>query len=598
MKRLAVYVFWEKKGIVRDYVTTYLKGLSEVAEKIYVVVNGEIQPEGKQRLETQTGAIVLQRPNEGVDFWAYKTALDYEGDAIQAYQEVILCNCSCYGPIYPFSEMFNEMGKRDVDFWGITEWPINAGGYEGTWILSYFMVFRPSLFLTEEWKYYWENLCPVHSREECIDKHETKFTAYFAEKGFIYGVYCANLPGYIDMTIEAPDILIAEQNCPILKRKVFCTEYNRFLTIHRGDASKRALKYISENRLFDTDQIIDDMLETQHLALLHDCLQQKYIIPEYEISEESRSHENVVICVYIQHISELHNYLKYIRNLSEDYKKLIIAPQEYKEAILKKKEEYQITNCEFVEQIYTKSHIQDFIHRKNIIMNYEYVCVVHDEDSLHNPEGVLKEESTNFALDSLLASTAYVNNILELFQKEKRIGVLVPEIPLHGTNYRRYGMEWGFNYDGTYTLLRHNGIEVMMDQDIPPIAPFEGMFWFRRESLFKIFDMDIDEKLFISGNADGTMHHVLLRAIPYIAQSNGYMTGNIIPISLAENQLVGLNFMYRSANLALTKMHSSPIVVNVGLKEALKNFLKKHLPHKVFNGMKHLYYRMKGRNAE
>ena len=29
MKRLAFYTFWEKNGIVRKYVLTYLKGLQE-----------------------------------------------------------------------------------------------------------------------------------------------------------------------------------------------------------------------------------------------------------------------------------------------------------------------------------------------------------------------------------------------------------------------------------------------------------------------------------------------------------------------------------------------------------------------------------------
>ena len=216
MNRLAVYVFWEKDGMVRDYVVTYLKGLTTIANKLYVVVNGEIQSDGKHRIEKETKARVLQRPNEGVDFWAYKEALDTEGKEIVNYDEVVLCNCSCYGPIYPFSEMFAAMGKRDVDFWGITEWPLNEAGYQGTWVLSYFMVFRPNMFLSAEWSEYWKNLCPVHSRDECIALHETKFTQHFADKGFTYDVYCPNSADYIDPTIEAPDKLVIEQRCPVI----------------------------------------------------------------------------------------------------------------------------------------------------------------------------------------------------------------------------------------------------------------------------------------------------------------------------------------------------------------------------------------------
>lgn len=60
MKRLAFYTFWEKDGIVRKYVLTYLKGLQEVADKIIVIVNGKLSLEGKEKLE-KLGITILQR---------------------------------------------------------------------------------------------------------------------------------------------------------------------------------------------------------------------------------------------------------------------------------------------------------------------------------------------------------------------------------------------------------------------------------------------------------------------------------------------------------------------------------------------------------
>ena len=62
MKRLAFYTFWEKDGIVRKYVLTYLKGLQEVADKIIVIVNGKLSLEGKEKLE-KLGITILQRAN-------------------------------------------------------------------------------------------------------------------------------------------------------------------------------------------------------------------------------------------------------------------------------------------------------------------------------------------------------------------------------------------------------------------------------------------------------------------------------------------------------------------------------------------------------
>ena len=92
MKRLALYVFWEKDGIVRDYVTYYLNGLKEVAQDIVVIVNGKLTANGRQKLEAQ-GIDILVRENYGLDFAAWKAAFEYLGwDKVHSYDELILCN--------------------------------------------------------------------------------------------------------------------------------------------------------------------------------------------------------------------------------------------------------------------------------------------------------------------------------------------------------------------------------------------------------------------------------------------------------------------------------------------------------------------------
>lgn len=90
MNRLALYVFWEKDGIVRDYVTYYLNALKEVAQDIIVIVNGKLSAEGRKKLE-ELGADILVRENEGLDFAAWKAALEDIGwDKLSLYDELIL----------------------------------------------------------------------------------------------------------------------------------------------------------------------------------------------------------------------------------------------------------------------------------------------------------------------------------------------------------------------------------------------------------------------------------------------------------------------------------------------------------------------------
>lgn len=607
MKRMAVFTFWEQKGIVREYVMTYLKGLMEVASKIYVVANGGIQDAGKRRIEEECGAIVLQRPNVGVDFWAYKTGMDAEGAGIADYDEVIFCNCSCYGPVYPFSEMFNEMGTRELDFWGITEWPKNADGFTGTWILSYFFVFRPHLFLSPEWVYYWKNLSEVYSRDECIEKHETKFTAYFADKGFSYGVYCPNKPGYLDMTIEAPDRLVIEQRCPLIKRKAFCVEYDRYLSYNRGDGARRVLEYLKKRDLYDVNVILDDLLATQHGAYLKDCLQLDYVLSQEQIELlPSLKQPKVAAFAYLQNENLLQENLRNLKQLppqSDIY--IVVSSAEF--AALAKKEADAAGLCNVSVQEFRSAGgvIGALIHTANRkLMEYDYLCVIHDEQLWDPPVGIISEEIRHFNVEAVLLSKLYVENVLRTMENYPRLGMLIPMNALHGIYRARYGGEWGFNYKETVQLLEYAHVDIPVSSIVPPIAPLDAMFWIRPKCLAWLFDLGIREEDFGSSREEGTLYQVLLRAFPFFVQNMGYLTGQVISKNGAENHIVNLSYLLRRAytqarpeiriiERPVEKIVEIPVErvveINIGLKRSFKEYLKKHLPSPIYRAMRWVY---------
>lgn len=599
MNRLAIYVFWEREGIVREHVVTYLKGLNEVASKIYVVVNGEIQPAGKQRLHEECGAIVLQRPNEGVDFWAYKTGIDHEGKGISEFDEVILCNCSCYGPVYPFSEMFDEMGKRDVDFWGITEWPLDADGFKGTWILSYFFVFRPHLFLSLEWAKYWKNLSKVYSRMECILEHETKFTAYFADRGFTYDVYCPNLPGYLDLTIEAPDELVIEQRCPLIKRKAFCVDYERYLSYHRGNASRRLIDYLQTNNLYDVNIILDDLLATQHWAYVKDCLQLNYILSSDRKDMPALSQNpKVAAFFYMTHEELLDESFCYLQSLP-DYADVyaVASTQTLSELIREKASAYGISGCHVSISKSAGDAIGALLRTaKESLMGYDYICAIHDTQLPDPPVGHISEEIRRFNSDAVLYSSDYVENILSTFEKNPRLGMLVPMNALHESYCGRYGQEWGLSYESTVDLLARANLTVPIAPNVPPIAPMEAIFWIRPICIQHMLELGIKDDEFQEGNGEGTLYQVLIRSFPFFVQAAGYMTGQVISREGAENHITNLSYLLRRANIA--DMGGKNVVyvtkeVNIGLKRSFKEYLKKHLPGWMVNMLRKLNHASK-----
>lgn len=603
--RVAIYVFWEQHGIVRDYVRVYLEGLKDIASKVIVVANGGVNQEGKEILH-KADVELIERENIGIDFWAYKTAIDSLGHTISQFEEVILTNCSSYGPIYPFEEMFSVMDKRKVDFWGITEWPLNANGYEGTWILSYFIVFNPTVFLSDDWQHYWANLPKVFSREECIEKHETKFTSYFANRGYTYDVYCPNNKDYIDLTIEAPDKLIIDMKCPILKRKAFCTEYIRFLSYHRGNASKKAFDYIKENHLYNTDYILDDLLATQHYTDIKNLLHLNYILPSNQLTTDVWKKRKIAIFFHVFYEDLLDINFRYLQSMPEDADIYITSSK----ADLKIPVETRIKNLGFknarFELVEARGRADSafLVYDSQYIDNYDYVCIAHDKKSSFLRPGCIGLDFGFHVLDSLLKSKEYVKNIIAEFEKNPRLGILEPVNLLHGNYMTLAGQEWGANYDKTVAFLRKAEVNVRIAAEVPPIAPMGAMFWFRPKCLKKLLDMEWEYEDFPEEPMplDGAIIHIVERAIPFFAQDAGYLIGWVTSSEDAEVYITNLYYLYRKNNM----LQHQPVVIPgtngtiyvpqaIGVKGAMKIYLKKKMPERFWNLAKKIYYKLGGK---
>lgn len=123
MKRLFIYSFYDNDGIVDDYVPCFLEKFKPYCEEILTVVNGSLSDEGRKKLE-ENSTVVFERENVGFDSAGFKFVIEHLGyEKLKEYDELILANSTMFGPIYSPAELFDEMEKRDCDFWGITEHP-------------------------------------------------------------------------------------------------------------------------------------------------------------------------------------------------------------------------------------------------------------------------------------------------------------------------------------------------------------------------------------------------------------------------------------------------------------------------------------------
>lgn len=268
--RITFYCFYNRHGIADTYVLYFLKGLKEVSDRIVVIINGEILDDSLNKIKLITSEIII-RDNKGFDGWAYKTGLKYVGwDKLAEYKEIICCNSSVFGPLYPFSDMFRKMSRlKSLDFWGITAHSLwntteynNPYGYIPEHIQQYFIVYRKKFIRTEDFQFYWENLPELHTYEETVGLFETVFTKYFSDLGYKWSTYVRIKPDsnrIKNLSVYEPYKAVVEYKCPIIKRKTFYLPPYLIPSDSFLDQLKALVAYLNDTGIYHTGMILESI---------------------------------------------------------------------------------------------------------------------------------------------------------------------------------------------------------------------------------------------------------------------------------------------------------------------------------------------------
>ena len=227
MKRAAIYLFYDERGIVDDYVLVKLKHLRAHVENIFVISNSVLADGEKSKLE-EVADTVRERKNVGFDVWGYKEALETMGwSSLVEYDEVILLNYTFFGPIFPFAEMFDRMERSSCDFWGIsahkeiTPNPYTQAGSLPLHIQSHFIAVRRRMLASPEFQAYWRDMPMIESYSDSILRHETRFTEHFSKKGFSFEVLLNPEDYDTDYALFTSLQQTLENRSPILKKRPF-----------------------------------------------------------------------------------------------------------------------------------------------------------------------------------------------------------------------------------------------------------------------------------------------------------------------------------------------------------------------------------------
>ena len=261
-KRCGIYCIYAKYGHVARYVDYFLSKLVKSLDQLVIVANGELDADSRKRLERFADRIIV-RENKGLDIAAYRQALLSIGwSKLAAYDEVICLNDTILGPVFPFSEMFETMDGKNVDFWGITAYPhdVAFGEEIPTHLQSYWHAYRKSLITSKAFQRYWETMPVYEDYAEATRKHEMTFTKRFADLGFTWASYIdydkyrsrSTYPMLYD-----PVSLIRDDRCPVFKKRSFFVEYQYYFNQTAGQPGMELLEYLCRHTDYDTDLIWD-----------------------------------------------------------------------------------------------------------------------------------------------------------------------------------------------------------------------------------------------------------------------------------------------------------------------------------------------------
>lgn len=565
MKRAAIYFFYDKDKIVDDYNIYMLDDIRESVDYLIVVVNGSIDNDGVKKFNKVADEVFI-RDNIGFDVWAYKEGINKIGwERLEQFDELILFNFTNYGPIYPFKEMFLEMNEREVDFWGITKHyghsfdPYNKCKYGciPEHIQSSFIAIRRNMLQSNDFRDYWDTMPMIHDYAEAICFHEAIFTVDFEKKGYKSSVYVDtdDLKDYSEYPLMLyPVELLKNRHCPIFKRKTFFNQYEEFLDVSCGQSAFELYEYLRKNTSYDMNLIWDNLLRTANMYDIKQRMQLNYILPTYKVENKGfKSKVALFLHIYYEDkIEYCKNYAASMPNYADIY--ISTSSQENADKI---KSAFNNIGRD-ITVIVIENRGRDvsalLIGFKEYMSKYDYICFAHDKKSHYDRPYMIGESFSYQCFENVLANKFFVENIITTFDENPRLGLLVPPTPCHGTYYSLIGLEWQNNFQLTKEKAEEWGISVDIDNKKAPIAPFGTNFWFRKDALKLLINLNLEYADFPeepTKERDGNIMHVIERMYPFAAQQAGFYTGWVMSDNFAKMEVTNLYKMLRDVNQTL-----------------------------------------------
>ena len=218
-RRMAIFASFSQNASIDDHVIFYLNELKKWVDGIVFVADNPLLPDQLNKIRNIVICAQCKR-HEEYDWGSYKRGFQYlqENNLLSESDELIICNDSCFGPIFPFSDLFSEMNSREkkTDFWGIS-----MGYAIKPHIQSYFFCIKRNVFLNPCFSQFMQSVTAQEDVLGVLLNYEFEFTEYLEKHGFKYDTYFNS--SLVGNNINMNDFL--DLKIPLVKVKIFNNTY-------------------------------------------------------------------------------------------------------------------------------------------------------------------------------------------------------------------------------------------------------------------------------------------------------------------------------------------------------------------------------------
>ena len=597
-KRIAMYVIYDKDGILDGFRKYYLQELRKVVNCIVAVVSGNLTDESTAELQELCNDVYF-RENKGLLAGSWIDGIAHIGwEILDQYDELLMLNDSFFGPFYPIEELMDAMEKSKADFYGATKnfeernytnfagRPLKHGYFRGS--ISYFYVIKSNLLHSKEFKEYWSELPEIKEDWDTYFYAEIDFYDYVRDNGFTVDAFQGDsLKGYFfDNLTHNIRQLIEKDRIPFARIRPFCTDIKeQSLQVHYGKDPRLALEYIDKHTDYDVNYIWDYILRAKNLTDIWNQLQLEYVVSKYAIEKPYTYDKTIAVILHIYYDDLVEHIADYCQNFPKNTRFFITTiNKSTKEKIDRV---FKMRGMSFICKRRPNVGVAMstlWVTYADVVIDgkYDYVCYFHDKKSPYTQYQVHGEQFATRCYENLFGTPEVVKNIINLFEENPRLGVLGAPLVYHGDYFTTAMRGWAGNYENTVALAEELGLKVNIDLSKTPVAPYGDMLWFRAKALKKAIGHRYNYKDFnIQYHMDFTKLHAMERIYSFAAQDSGYYYADVINTDDARSDLINYQYMlYKLCEIMLKNGHYPyAFVVAEDIQRQYKNLFLGPIKH-------------------